>query len=105
MRVKYPFPLLITAEAYLDKYGPEERYNILRFAHRVPCPVLFTYGRRELDSGSVAFQNLPQDLDAMPRGSTPHYECIIIANADHVYAGHEDEVAQHVVDWLGAENN
>jgi pimeloyl-ACP methyl ester carboxylesterase len=37
---KYPFPLLITAGAYIDKYGPEERYNILKFAAELPCPAL-----------------------------------------------------------------
>ena len=35
---KFPFPLLITAAGYIDKYGPAERYNILKFAAELPCP-------------------------------------------------------------------
>ena len=35
---KFPFPLLITASGYIDKYGPAERYNILKFAADLTCP-------------------------------------------------------------------
>ena len=51
---KYPFPLLITAGAYIDKYGPVERYNILNYVAALPCPAPtaaseFRDDRRPLD--------------------------------------------------------
>ena len=47
---KFPFPLLITAAGYIDKYGPAERYNLLKFAAdlALPCPVhLWQQGARQ----------------------------------------------------------
>ena len=44
LEVDFPFPLLITAGGYLEKYGREERYNILKFSERITCPILFCYG-------------------------------------------------------------
>jgi pimeloyl-ACP methyl ester carboxylesterase len=35
--VKLPLPFAITAAGYVEKYGPEERYNYLKFAAGVPC--------------------------------------------------------------------
>lgn len=100
LRVRYPFPLLITAAGYINKYGPAEHYNILRFAHQVPCPTLFIYGRCELDSGSLAFENLPQALNESHRGSTFPRHHIIVPGADHVYSGCEAQVAHDVGHWL-----
>ncbi len=100
LRVKYPFPLLITAGSYLDKYGPSERYNILRFAHLVPCPTLYLYGQRELESGSVAFADLPAALEALPNDRGYRRSCMVIPSADHVYSGYEDVVDEQIVRWL-----
>jgi DNA-binding beta-propeller fold protein YncE len=40
MDVKVPMPFVITAAGYLEKYGPDERYNFLRFLASVKCPTL-----------------------------------------------------------------
>jgi alpha-beta hydrolase superfamily lysophospholipase len=42
--VKLPLPFVITAAGYAEKYGPDERYNYLKFAASVRCPTLFTFG-------------------------------------------------------------
>ena len=55
---KFPFPLLISAASYIDKYGPAERYNILNFAGRVTVPALFTYGSKELVGGRRTLRGL-----------------------------------------------
>ena len=62
IRVHYPFPMLITASGYVEKYGPAERYNVVPLVARVGCPLLFAYGQLELDSGSVAFAGVPEAL-------------------------------------------
>ena len=99
IRTKYPFPLLITAAGYIEKYGPAERYNILRFANRLPCPTLFTYGQRELESGSVAFADLPDALAAL--NYDDHVpQCVTISGADHRYTDLEHQLADKVIGWL-----
>jgi pimeloyl-ACP methyl ester carboxylesterase len=95
---KFPFPLLITAGAYLDKYGPAERYNILRFAAELPCPALFTYGSKELASGGIAFAGLPDALMGLPNQAAR--KVATIDGADHFYAGCGDRLAAEIGRWL-----
>jgi alpha/beta superfamily hydrolase len=95
---KFPFPLLITAAGYIDKYGPAERYNILRFAADLPCPALFTYGSKELDGGGVAFAGLPDALLDLPQRELR--QIATIDGADHFYAGCGEQLAAEIARWL-----
>ncbi len=99
IRVKYPFPLLITAASFVDKYGPAERYNFLRFAHALACPALFTFGQQELDSGSAAFHGLPEAVGNLSSaGGT--LQSVTIAAANHLYDGRCQPLAQAIMQWL-----
>jgi hypothetical protein len=95
---KYPFPLLITAASYIDKYGPAERYNLLNFAHRLPCPALFTYGNKELNEGGVPFAGMPDALLSLP--NTDRRTLTEIEGADHFYTGVAPALADEVAGWL-----
>ena len=95
---KFPFPLLITANAYIDKYGPAERYNILKFAADLPCPALFTYGSKELDQGGIAFAGLPEAL--MQLLNPERRKSAIVEGADHLYTGVGDALAAKITRWL-----
>jgi pimeloyl-ACP methyl ester carboxylesterase len=95
---KFPFPLLITANSYIDKYGPAERYNILEFTHLLRCPTLFTYGSKELASGGIAFAGLPEALNKLP-AHAPR-DVATIADADHFYTGVQAQLAGRVGEWL-----
>jgi pimeloyl-ACP methyl ester carboxylesterase len=95
---KFPLPLLITAEGYIDKYGPAERYNLLHFAQELPCPALFTYGSKELSGGGVAFEGLPEALESLPGSS--RRQVTVIDGADHVYTGVAEELATAIASWL-----
>ena len=97
--VRFPFPLLIRAGGYIDKYGPAERYNILRFANRVPSRLLFTYGERELDEGGIAFAGLPDAIGSLSPGPG-QIDVSVIAGADHFYAGVQEQLAEAVATWL-----
>jgi len=94
---KFPFPMLMTAAAYIDKYGPAERYNILNFAADLPCPALFAYGSKELASGGVPFAGMPDALASLPHAQ--RRETTIIEGADHVYTGVADQLAAVVKNW------
>jgi alpha/beta superfamily hydrolase len=99
---KYPFPLLITASAYIDKYGPAERYNILNFVAALPCPALFVYGGKELTTGGIAFAGLPDILNSM--AGTERRSVAVIDGADHVYTATSERLASEVTKWLAAGN-
>lgn len=95
---QFPFPLLITAGSYLDKYGPAERYNILRLADKVGCPTLFVYGGKELAEGGIAFAGMPEAMAELPGHERRHVT--ILDGADHVYTGLTEPLAQTVLAYL-----
>jgi pimeloyl-ACP methyl ester carboxylesterase len=95
---KFPFPLLITASGYLDKYGPAERYNLLQFAGELHCPALFVYGSKELTHGGIAFAGMPEALLSL--AGPARRTTLEIAGADHIYTGVSADLAAAVVDWL-----
>jgi pimeloyl-ACP methyl ester carboxylesterase len=95
---KFPVPMLVTAAAYIDKYGAAERYNILKFTANLPCPALFTYGSKELDSGGIAFVGMDGALRSL---SSLHERSVeVIDGADHVYIGVAGRLAASVIGWL-----
>lgn len=95
----FPFPILITASGYIDKYGPEERYNITKFVDKVGCPMLVTYGQIELERGGIAFAGMPEALSSRRRADQP-LEIVTIAGADHAYTGVYESLANALVTWL-----
>jgi pimeloyl-ACP methyl ester carboxylesterase len=95
---QFPFPILITASEYIDKYGPEERYNLLKFASGLPGPALFIYGSRELASGGIAFAGMPEALLALPGAAWRR--AMVIEGGDHVYSGVSQQLADRIVAWL-----
>lgn len=98
MEVRLPLPLAITAAGYVEKYGPDEHYNYLRFITTVPCPVLVTLGSVEV-AGNMAFRAAPEELLALaPRHG--RLQVATVAGADHFYTGVRGEVAARVLEWL-----
>jgi hypothetical protein len=51
----YPIPLLVTAEVFIQKYGPEEQYDILYHIPQGPVPLAHHGG----DGGSTDDDGLP----------------------------------------------
>jgi pimeloyl-ACP methyl ester carboxylesterase len=98
LEVKLPLPLLITAGGYLEKYGPQERYNYLSFVASVPCPTLFTFGEREV-AGNMAFRGAPQALAELA-ARRKHLSVETIAGADHFYNGVQEVLAYRLEGWL-----
>jgi dienelactone hydrolase len=93
MEVRLPLPLIITAAGFLEKYGPEERYNYFRFLPGVPCPTLFAFGGHEV-AGHVAFQGAPAELEA--RKGRQAVEVVTIPEADHFYTDGRDALAGQI---------
>ena len=99
MEIRTPLPFLVSAASFIDKYGPEEKYNILNEIGRLSLPTLFVYGEVEL--AEVAFRGLPEAISAVaPPGAAEKISVITIAGANHVYTGQIDELSHKIRAWL-----
>lgn len=96
--VKLPMPLAIAAAGYLEKYGPEERYDYIRLLRGFPCPVLVTLGSKEVES-NMAFRGAPESLLAL-RDRQERLDVQVIAGADHFYTGVRQELTACMEGWL-----
>lgn len=98
LHVDFPFPAFITAEAYIDKYGPPSRYDWTTFIQKVDVPVWLAFGELELNS-NVAFQGISEILDDM-RTRQPVLHPEIVPGADHFYVGRRHILSQRLCQWL-----
>ena len=97
--VQFPLPFIITAAGYVEKYGPDERYNYLRFLQGVSCPVLITLGALEV-ADNAAFRGTPEAItDLTHRRLFP--SVVIIPNANHFYTEARDALISQIDRWLG----
>lgn len=101
-QAKFPFPILITAAGYVDKYGPDERYNVLRLVDRISCRMLATYGQLELENGGIAFAGMVDELTRRRREGQS-LDVATVAGADHAYNGVYDRLGAKLFEWLGTE--
>lgn len=99
MKITFPIPYVITAKGFVDKYGPEKRYDLLEWVRRVKCPVLAVYGAAEIHQ-NVAFEGVPDRLEAIAREDSSRLQVEVIADADHFYAAARPELASRVSRWL-----
>ena len=98
LEVNLPLPLVITAAGYVEKYGPDERYNYLHFLPKVRCPTLVLVGSVEADK-NIAFQETPAELARLAEQHA-HLTVATIAGADHFYNGVREEAWQAIATWL-----
>ncbi len=96
--VRFPLPFLVTAAGYLEKYGPDERYNFLRHMPGVGCPVLVTFGGAEVEN-NVAFQGAPDAVRELA-AQHPRLAVEVVPGADHFYTGLRGEVVARLEGWL-----
>jgi len=96
-----PMRMLISAAGFIDKYGPNERFNFLPLMSRLFCPSLFLYGSQEVES-NVAFQGLPNEFAALTTlGEQRGFE--VIEGADHFYSGAREQVWATIHAWISRE--
>jgi dienelactone hydrolase len=98
LEVKLPLPYVITAAGYVEKYGPDERYNYLRFVGGLPCPVLVTLGEIEV-ANNMAFAGTPEELIRLA-GRHSQLRSEVIVGADHFYTGAREALVACVEAWL-----
>jgi alpha-beta hydrolase superfamily lysophospholipase len=95
IEVAVPMAMFITAAGYVEKYGPAERYNHLRFLDKVRCPVLLTLGESEAAS-NAAFRGVAEAVAQ----AAPAVRMEVVPGADHFYTGAREELMRRVEAWL-----
>lgn len=100
MDVLYPVPLLLTAETFMQKYGPEETYDILTYIPKLRVPTLILIGTEEAQT-IMAFQGLPPHVAKLAAELDP-LTFASIPGADHAYTHQRREVWDIVRQWLAA---
>lgn len=95
--VTFPIPYTITSAGYVDKYGRDEHYDLIKHVPHVTVPLLFTFGQKELNG--PAFRGQPEIWEALAATGKP-VSVEVIADADHVYTGCHSELAARIGRWL-----
>lgn len=94
---RFPFPTLMSAACYVDKYGSAERYNVLKFVDRILCPSLYVFGQAEVEQGGIAFAGMPEAI-CSPENAGRDLQ--VVAGADHFYSGQAAALIETVLNWL-----
>lgn len=97
MDVKLPLPFVITAAGFVEKYGPDERYNFLRFVKSVRCPTLVTFGSVEV-ANNMAFRQAPEELKEVAKNRS-NLTTAVVADADHFYSGVREQLLGILQTW------
>lgn len=99
MEIRFPLPYAVTAAGYVDKYGPQERYNILTHLPGVQQRILVTFGSAEVQ-GNLAFQGMPDEIERLAAEHDLPCQVEVIAGADHFYSGARDQLVHRIDRWL-----
>ena len=98
MSVTQPMPFLATARGFLDKYGPEDRYDLLRHLPNSGCPTLVVLGTRSPEQ-SIGFEGLPEALQELA-AAHPHITLELVENANTNYTGCAEVPFERAMQWL-----
>ena len=99
--IEIPTSAIMTPKTFFDKYGPEERYDILKLLAKTKTPLLVTVGGLEgqpKNPDRFAFQGLSDKISAMAKGNIAHR---LVDGADHSYSGVTDKLWQAFEGWMG----
>jgi hypothetical protein len=98
MRIQFPFSTLMAAQAYVDKYGPDNRFDWLGYISKIEVPSLVLFGELELDE-NPAFEGLREELQQKLQG----HRAITweeVPRADHFYSATVLAACDRLVSWI-----
>jgi alpha-beta hydrolase superfamily lysophospholipase len=98
-----PTSLLMTARVYVDKYGPDERYDVVKYLPDVKVPMLVTIGGEEGVHADrpdrFGFGGLAEKVTALAERQ-PNLTFELIPGADHQYTNRTDQLWAAAERWL-----
>ena len=101
--ITVPTGALMSTRTFFDKYGPEERYDIMKHLPGTSAPLLVLFGGLE--------GNVPDNIDRFGFGGlaervtefadgTDNASCAVIDGGDHFYTDRTDPLWAAVDGWL-----
>jgi len=96
LSVSYPFPMLISAGCYVNKYASGERFNFTTWLDQLPGPLLWMFGQEEL----AGHQALARGVETLERSLPTGHRLVMLPEADHFFTGWSREVCLEVEQWL-----
>ena len=100
--VDIPTQLIITAHNYVDKYGPADRYDIVKHLPSVRVPILVTIASQEdigVASPRFPFKGLTRVVEQMAQ-ELPQLSFELVQGADHYYTDRADDLSSAANNWL-----
>ena len=98
-----PIRSIMSARTYIDKYGPEERYDILKFLPQVAVPTLVTVGNESTEGPGhphwFPFHGLAEKIAAIAT-DTPRLTFVHIPEADHSYGAKAEDLWSAARVWF-----
>ena len=82
----------------MDKYGPDEKYDVLKHVPNVRVPLLIMIGTQEAQT-MMAFQGFPRKVEKLS-GELEYLTFESIPGADHAYTHQREYVWGVVRRWL-----
>ena len=102
IETEYRRRTLFTARTFIDKYGPESRYDVFPLVPKVQVPLFITWGGLEPlpdNTSHVAFYQWPDEAPRLAEAN-PHFSYAEVPGADHGYTGRADQLWEAVHSWL-----
>lgn len=100
------FPAYVSAAGFLDEVNLAPEYKDFFGARitnpgvmRLHCPLLALFGARETDFGNESDLRLIKSATRHQPNGPRSVDIVLIKNADHEYAGEEEQVAQSISQW------
>ena len=97
VQAEFPVPQRFSARTYVDKYGPQARYDYFEHLPNVRKPLLLTLG--SLEAENVSFAPLAAEGPGFS-ARWPLVDYRLIDGADHFYLARTGELWSAVSDWL-----
>lgn len=101
-----PYPSFVSAATYLDDANTPREFGDFFGVRtstpavtRVRCPILAWFGTSG-DVGNVADLELLKSSTKRQTSGPSRVETLMIQNADHMYTGEEEQVAQTLARWI-----
>jgi dienelactone hydrolase len=95
LAVDIPTSVVLAAKTYVDKYGPHERFDILRHLPNVSLPILVTIGSEEGKGPTASdwypFGGLATKVASLAEGQS-NVSFRLIDGADHMYSTRAPEL-------------
>lgn len=101
MAIRQPLPIYITAEGFLSKYGPEDRFDFVPLLPRVSVPTRIVIGSGSMQA-SPAFSSTPGAIAALT-DCPPHVECVVVDGPDTHFRGYYENGYALVREWFSGE--